>query len=51
MKMKNCKTCGANMAKKAKICPQCGAKNKKPPMETSVGLDANFYYRCSGNWK
>lgn len=25
-----CKTCGAKMAKKAKKCPSCGAKNKKP---------------------
>lgn len=28
--MKLCKTCGAMIAKKAKKCPQCGAKNKKP---------------------
>ncbi len=26
----NCKTCGAEMAKNAKACPSCGAKNKKP---------------------
>ena len=25
-----CKTCGAEIASKAKSCPQCGAKNKKP---------------------
>lgn len=25
-----CKTCGAEIAKSAKSCPHCGAKNKKP---------------------
>ena len=25
-----CKACGATMAKSAKSCPKCGAKNKKP---------------------
>lgn len=29
-KLINCKTCGAEMASNAKVCPQCGAKNKKP---------------------
>ncbi|MBQ6067332.1 MAG: hypothetical protein IJK89_10995 [Clostridia bacterium] len=29
-KMKSCKTCGAQMVKSAKVCPSCGAKNKKP---------------------
>ena len=29
-KMKKCKTCGQEIARKAKICPHCGAKNKKP---------------------
>lgn len=29
-KMKNCKTCGAEMAASAKVCPACGAKNRKP---------------------
>ena len=28
-KMTTCKTCGKEMAKSAKICPSCGAKNKK----------------------
>ena len=28
--MKKCKTCGKDMAKNAKHCPNCGAKNKKP---------------------
>ena len=28
-KMKNCKTCGTEIAASAKICPKCGAKNKK----------------------
>lgn len=27
-----CKTCGAQMAKSAKACPSCGAKNKKKPL-------------------
>ena len=27
-----CKTCGAEIAKSAKICPSCGAKNKKKPI-------------------
>ena len=30
-KMMNCKTCGAPIAKSAKKCPSCGAKNKKGP--------------------
>jgi len=29
-KMKICKHCGAEIAKSAKVCPQCGGKNKKP---------------------
>lgn len=29
-KMTNCKSCGVPMAKSAKTCPNCGAKNKKP---------------------
>ena len=29
-KMKTCKHCGAEIAKNAKVCPQCGGKNKKP---------------------
>ena len=29
-KMKNCKSCGAEIAVSAKSCPKCGAKNKKP---------------------
>lgn len=28
--MKLCKSCGQPIAKKAKVCPNCGAKNKKP---------------------
>lgn len=28
-----CKTCGADIAKNAKVCPSCGAKNKKPVMQ------------------
>ena len=29
-KMTTCKTCGTEMARSAKVCPSCGAKNKKP---------------------
>lgn len=29
-KMENCKACGQEIAKNAKSCPHCGAKNKKP---------------------
>ena len=29
-KLFNCKTCGNEMAKSAKTCPNCGAKNKTP---------------------
>ncbi len=29
-KMKNCKACNAEIAKSAKVCPMCGAKNKQP---------------------
>lgn len=29
-KMKKCKTCGTDIAANAKVCPSCGAKNKKP---------------------
>ena len=29
-KMTTCKACGQEIAKSAKICPNCGAKNKKP---------------------
>lgn len=28
--MINCKTCGAEIAANAKVCPKCGAKNRKP---------------------
>lgn len=28
--MKKCSVCGAAIAKKSKVCPACGAKNKKP---------------------
>ena len=28
-KLTTCKACGAQIAKSAKTCPQCGAKNKK----------------------
>lgn len=29
-KLVKCKSCGSEIARKAKICPNCGAKNKKP---------------------
>ncbi|MGI6722533.1 MAG: Ltp family lipoprotein [Anaerovoracaceae bacterium] len=29
-KMTNCRTCGAQISKSAKVCPRCGARNKKP---------------------
>lgn len=29
-KMKTCKHCGAEIAKSAKVCPNCGGKNAKP---------------------
>ena len=29
-KLKNCPVCGKEMAAGAKVCPSCGAKNKKP---------------------
>lgn len=29
-KLSNCKSCKAEIAKSAKVCPGCGAKNKKP---------------------
>lgn len=29
-KITKCKTCGADIAKSAKVCPACGAKQKKP---------------------
>jgi len=28
-KLKKCKTCGKDIAKSAKVCPHCGAKNKR----------------------
>lgn len=37
-KMKPCKACGKEIAKSAKACPHCGAKNKKPPVGCLVVL-------------
>lgn len=34
-KIKPCKVCGKEMAKTAKVCPGCGAKNKKPFYKSS----------------
>ena len=36
--MKKCKTCGADIAKKAKVCPSCGAKQKKPTALIILGV-------------
>lgn len=35
-KMRNCKSCGAEIAKSAKSCPQCGARNKGLPTWATV---------------
>lgn len=35
-KMVKCKTCGADVAKSAKVCPSCGAKQKKPHIVLGV---------------
>lgn len=37
-KMIHCKACGKEIAKSAKACPHCGAKNKKPPIGCLVAL-------------
>lgn len=38
-KLKTCKTCGASVAKSAKVCPACGAKLKiKHPILFVIGL-------------
>ena len=37
-KMSQCKTCGASIAKSAKICPSCGAKKKKNPVAIIIPL-------------
>lgn len=36
--MKKCKTCGADIAQKAKVCPSCGAKQKKPTALIILGV-------------
>ena len=35
-KMTNCKTCGAEIAKSAKVCPNCGAKNPKKKLKKLI---------------
>jgi RNA polymerase subunit RPABC4/transcription elongation factor Spt4 len=35
-KMRNCKSCGVEIAKSAKACPQCGARNKGLPTWATV---------------
>lgn len=35
-KLIKCKSCGADIAKSAKSCPSCGAKNKKAPIPVIV---------------
>ena len=37
-KMTSCKTCGTQIAKSAKACPSCGAKNKKKPIALIIVL-------------
>lgn len=37
-KMTACKTCGTQIAKSAKACPSCGAKNKKTPIALIIVL-------------
>lgn len=37
-KMIRCKACGKEIAKSAKSCPHCGAKNKKPPVGCLIAL-------------
>ncbi|MBQ6708680.1 MAG: zinc ribbon domain-containing protein [Clostridia bacterium] len=37
-KMTSCKTCGTQIAKSAKNCPSCGAKNKKKPIALIIVL-------------
>ena len=40
-KLKKCETCGQEIAKSCKVCPNCGAKNKKP-----------FYKKwCGDSWR
>lgn len=34
-KLINCKSCGKKIAKDAKVCPECGGKNKKPFYKTA----------------
>ncbi len=36
-KMKKCKVCGENIAKSAKTCPHCGAKNKPGAFRVFLG--------------
>lgn len=36
-KMVKCKTCGADIAKNEKVCPSCGAKNKKSVLFPVIG--------------
>ena len=42
-KMKNCKVCGEPIAKSAKVCPHCGAKNKK---HTVLGIVILIFGIC-----
>ena len=42
-KMVKCKTCGAEIAKSAKTCPKCGAKQKKSKVLGIVLLCNHMY--------
>lgn len=35
-KLTKCKTCGADMAKSAKVCPSCGAKNPRKKLKKLI---------------
>ena len=38
MSMKNCKECGSEISKSAKVCPKCGKKQKNSIMRVFLGV-------------
>ena len=46
-KMIKCKTCGADIAKSAKICPHCGAKKKPGVFRVLMGTFLIFIGLCA----
>jgi len=38
MSMKNCKECGSEISKSAKVCPKCGKKQKKGIIRVLLGV-------------